>query len=135
MANICYQNRNVFAHATPHSAAENDKLRISKGTGKDNIGAQHLFSLDDLKEMADSTHETVMFGLNVSSCIQTRQAIKSFLDRGMTPPRVLIASPLPKNLLCHEVGIKSAKFPYRLSPRRHHRRANLNLNFGRASIR
>ena len=37
MANICYKNRNVFANATSHSAAENDKLRISKGTGKNNI--------------------------------------------------------------------------------------------------
>src|ERR1700719_257483 len=74
MANICYQNRNVFGHATSHGTAENDKLRISKGTGKDNIGAQYLFSIDYLQEMADSTHETFMFGINVWGTIQVRDS-------------------------------------------------------------
>jgi hypothetical protein len=96
MANICYQNRNVFAHATSHSIAENDKLRISKGTGKDNIGAQYLFSLDYLKEMADSTHETFMFGINVWGAIQTRQVRDSFLAQGRPPPPILHVPSLPK---------------------------------------
>jgi hypothetical protein len=92
MANICYKNRNVFAHATSHSIAENDKLRISKGAGKgrDNIGAQYLFSLDYLKEMADSTHETFMFGINVWSAIQFRQTIDSYLAQGRPPPPFLL---------------------------------------------
>jgi hypothetical protein len=95
MANICYQNRNVFAHATSHSMAENDKLRISKGTGKDNIGAQYLFTLEDLKEMADSTHKTFSFGINVFAAIQTRQVIDSHLAQGRQLPS-FHALPLPE---------------------------------------
>jgi hypothetical protein len=133
MANICYQNRNVFSHATSHSAAENDKLRISKGTGKDNIGDQYLFSLDYLKEMADSTHETFTFGINVWGTIQPgKLEIATWL--GVCHHRLsCMFDHCQKNLLCHEVGIKSAKFPHRLRPRLDHFRRKFDFFCGRAS--
>lgn len=96
MANICYQNRNVFAHAMSHRTAENNKLRISKGTGKDNIGAQYLFSLDDLKEMADSSQKTFMFGLGVWGSISSRLTIDSYLAQGRMPPPFLHVPSLPE---------------------------------------
>jgi hypothetical protein len=75
MANICYANRNAFAHAQAHQTAHDDKFRISKGTGKENIGAQYLFKLDDLREIADATHGTFMFCLNIFAHIQIKSTI------------------------------------------------------------
>jgi hypothetical protein len=96
MANICYANRNALAHATPHNIAEDDKLRISQGTGKNNIGKQYLFSLDALKEMADTTYDTFTFGISVFGMIQMSRAINDFLAQGKIPPSHFRIPSLPE---------------------------------------
>jgi hypothetical protein len=101
MAHICYANRNALAHAHAHHNAFEEKFRISQG-GKNNVGAQYLFKLNDLREMADAAHATFMFGLSVWGYIQIKstfiQMTKAGQDTSWLPLRSLPEKPsLPRS--------------------------------------
>lgn len=96
-ANICYANRNVFAHAHAHPTPSEDKFRISKGTGRDNVGAQYLFKLEDIRSMADEAHETFLFGIKTFAYFQSRATIAHSLAGGQDASWVP-QMPLPQKL-------------------------------------
>ncbi len=89
-ANICKENRNVIAHAHYGNQPSGEDILLSRSRGQLRV---FTFSISAVREMADSTHATAKFGLDIWSAINLRLSNKALAQRGIAPT---FFQPLPE---------------------------------------
>jgi hypothetical protein len=79
-ANICKHNRNAIAHAHLGDQAPSENILLSTGRGSQRV---FTVNLADLREMADATYATALFGRSIWAAICLR--LNNHALRGFPP--------------------------------------------------